>query len=383
MGRHRAPASVDRRIAPSPIRSSAAARHRVGTAQAYDALVSVQEDQMREAAEAAAQLIEPGMRVGLGTGRTVARLLPALAQRGLSGLQCVATSPETAQAATGLGLRVEPFDALDRLDIAIDGADQVAADWWTVKGGHGAHLREKIVAEAAERFVVIVSEDKLVDTVHAPVPLELDTFGLASTLHVIGDVTVRAGAPKTPEGGVVADYTGDLSDPAAVAAWLDAIAGVAGHGLFAPSMIHDVYVGGRDAPLERPAPQPAGVTLTTKLTSLSVAEAVGRLTQMLEAKGIKLFDVIDHSGEAERVGLKLRETKVAIFGAPQAGTPVMQAAPQAALDLPLKVLIWRDGDQTKLTYTAPGVLAARYGLSDELAGRLAAIDALTDALASA
>ena len=337
---------------------------------------------MREAAEAAAQLIEPGMRVGLGTGRTVARLLPALAQRGLSGLQCVATSPETAQAATSLGLRVEPFDAIDRLDIAIDGADQVAADWWTVKGGHGAHLREKIVAEAADRFVVIVSEDKLVDTVHAPVPLELDTFGLQSTLHAIGDVTVRAGAPKTPEGGVVADYTGDVSDPARVSAWLDAIAGVTGHGLFAPSMIHDVYVGGRDAPLARPASASAA-WLTTKLTSLSVPDAVARLSQMLDAKGVKLFDVVDHSGEAERVGLELRDTKVAIFGAPQAGTPVMQAVPEAALDLPLKVLIWRDGDQTKLTYAAPKVLAARYGLGDELAGRLAAIDVLTDALASA
>src|ERR1700748_739570 len=160
--------------------------------------MAVQEEQMRAAAEAAAQLVEPGMRVGLGTGRTVARLLPALAARGLDGLRCVATSPETAQVAAGLGLAVEPFDALDRLDIAIDGADQVAADWWTVKGGHGAHLREKIVAAAADRFVLIVSEDKLVDAVHVPVPLELDAFGLRSTLHAIGAVTVRPRAPTSP-----------------------------------------------------------------------------------------------------------------------------------------------------------------------------------------
>jgi ribose 5-phosphate isomerase A len=356
--------------------------------------VALQEDQMRDAAEAAAQLIEPGMRVGLGTGRTVARLLPALAQRGLSGLRCVATSPETEQVATGLGLTVQPFDALDRLDIAIDGADQVAADWWTVKGGHGAHLREKIVAAAADRFVVIVSEDKLVDAVHAPVPLELDVFGLQSTLHGVGDVKLRAGTSVTPEGGVIADYTGALADPASVATWLDAIPGVTGHGLFAPSMVHAVYVGGRDAPLDPPASRAPGAPdgaahgggepdawLTTKLTTLSVAEAVARLGELLAAKGVKLFDVVDHSGEAQAVGLELRDTKVAIFGAPQAGTPVMQAVPQAALDLPLKVLIWRDGDQTKLTYAAPGVLAARYGLSAELAGRLAAIDALTDALA--
>jgi ribose 5-phosphate isomerase A len=207
--------------------------------------MAVQEDQMRAAAEAAAQLVESGMRVGLGTGRTVARLLPALAARGLSGLRCVATSPETEAAAAALGLAVEPFDALDRLDIAIDGADQVAADWWTVKGGHGAHLREKIVAAAAERFVLIVSEDKLVDAVHAPVPLELDVFGLPATL--------RAGTAVTPEGGVIGDYTGEIADPGALAAWLDAIPGVAGHGLFAPGMIHDVFVGGRERPLERPA----------------------------------------------------------------------------------------------------------------------------------
>jgi ribose 5-phosphate isomerase A len=350
--------------------------------------MAVHEHQMREAAGAAAQLIEPGMRVGLGTGRTVAWLLPALADRGLAGLRCVATSPETGRAATELGLTVEPFDALDRLDIAIDGADQVAADWWTVKGGHGAHLREKIVAAAAERFVLIVSEDKLVDAVHAPIPLELDAFGLPATLRAVGAVTLRAGAAVTPEGGVIADYTGDIADPAVLAAWLDAIPGVTGHGLFGPHMIQGVFVGGRSAPLQRPpgaqagaAPR-AGAGLTTKLTSLSVPETVARLRELLDAKGVKLFDVIDHSGEAEAAGLALRDTKVAIFGAPQTGTPVMEAVPQAALDLPLKVLIWRDGDQTKLTYAPPSELAARYGLSDELAGRLAAIEALTDALSA-
>jgi ribose 5-phosphate isomerase A len=355
--------------------------------------VAVQEDQMREAAEAAARLIEPGMRVGLGTGRTVARLLPALAERGLAGLRCVATSPETEEVAAGLGLSVEPFDALDRLDIAIDGADQVAADWWTVKGGHGAHLREKIVAAAADRFVVIVSEDKLVDVVRAPVPLELDVFGLQSTLSAVGAVVLRAGTAVTPEGGVIADYTGPLADPAAVAAWLDEIPGVTGHGLFPPRMIHDVFVGGRDHPLDAPpgagagaaggaAAPPGTARLTTKLTSLSVPDAVARLRELLEAKGVKLFDVIDHSGEAEAAGLTLRDTKVAIFGAPRAGTPVMEAVPQAALDLPLKVLIWRDGEQTKLTYAPPRELARRYGLSDELAARLAAVDAITDALAA-
>jgi uncharacterized protein (DUF302 family) len=122
--------------------------------------------------------------------------------------------------------------------------------------------------------------------------------------------------------------------------------------------------------------------LVTKLSSRSVGDTVARLTEIVANGGLKLFAVIDHSGEAKAVGLELRETKVVIFGSPEAGTPVMQAAPLAALDLPLKVLVWADGDQTKLTYTAPTALAARYGLSEELAARLAGIDKLTDAVVS-
>jgi uncharacterized protein (DUF302 family) len=95
---------------------------------------------------------------------------------------------------------------------------------------------------------------------------------------------------------------------------------------------------------------------------------------------MKLFAVIDHSGEAESVGLDLRDTTLVIFGSPQAGTAVMQAAPLSALDLPLKVLVWLDQQQTKLSYTAPAELAARYDLSDDLASRLAGIDAITDAV---
>ena len=123
-----------------------------------------------------------------------------------------------------------------------------------------------------------------------------------------------------------------------------------------------------------------GNRMTTKESPWSVEETVSRLQGVLESKGIKLFAVIDHSGEAEAVGLELRNTKLVIFGNPLAGTPVMAAAPLAALDLPLKVLVWADGDQTKLSYAEPAELAERYGLSDELAGRLAAIDAVTDAV---
>lgn len=122
--------------------------------------------------------------------------------------------------------------------------------------------------------------------------------------------------------------------------------------------------------------------IVTKLSPWSVDETVERLSRLLDAKGLKRFAIIDHSGEARANGLELRDTKVVIFGSPQAGTPVMQAAPVAALDLPLKVLVWADGDQTKLSYTAPSELATRYGLSEELAQRLAGIDAVTDALVS-
>ena len=120
--------------------------------------------------------------------------------------------------------------------------------------------------------------------------------------------------------------------------------------------------------------------MITKTSPRSVDDTVSRMAELLEAKGVKLFAVIDHSGEAEAVGLALRNTKVVIFGNPIAGTPVMAAVPLAALDLPLKVLVWDDGGETKLAYTAPTELAARYGLSDELAARLAAIDLITDAV---
>lgn len=119
--------------------------------------------------------------------------------------------------------------------------------------------------------------------------------------------------------------------------------------------------------------------MTSKTSPWSVSETVSRLTEVLTAKGIEVFAVIDHSGAAEAAGLELRETKVVIFGSPHAGTPVMQAAPLAALDLPLKVLVWADGDTTRLNYNGPEELAARYRLSNELAARLAAVDAVTDA----
>ena len=198
------------------------------------------ENEKRIAAEAAAELVEDGMLVGLGTGSTVAFLLPALASRGLD-LRCVATSVATEQTAAELGMRVEPFagvEALPRLDIAIDGADQVAPDGWLVKGGGAAHTREKIVAAAAERFVVIADSTKLVDTLQPPVPLELLAFGLPSTLARLGEAcALRIGTPPSPDGGVIADYLGAIDDPSDVAGRLAATPGVVDHGLFPPSMV--------------------------------------------------------------------------------------------------------------------------------------------------
>jgi uncharacterized protein (DUF302 family) len=133
------------------------------------------------------------------------------------------------------------------------------------------------------------------------------------------------------------------------------------------------------SPKQATASSRPDAAIVTKLSPRSVTDTVERLRALIAQRGMKLFALVDHSGEAQAVGLRLRDTKVVIFGSPQAGTPVMDAAPLAALDLPLKVLVWADAGQTKVCYTAPAELAARYGLSEELAGRLAGIDAITDA----
>jgi uncharacterized protein (DUF302 family) len=121
--------------------------------------------------------------------------------------------------------------------------------------------------------------------------------------------------------------------------------------------------------------------ISTKATSRSVAETVARLTELLAAHGLKLFASIDQQAEARQAGLELRETTLVIFGSPAAGTPVMAASPLAAVDLPLKVVIWAgDNGETKVSYTTPAALAARHGLSSDLAQKLAGIDSITDAL---
>jgi ribose 5-phosphate isomerase A len=198
------------------------------------------EDEKQLAAEAAAQLVESGMTVGLGTGSTVAFLLPALATRNLR-IRCVATSPRTDTAARELGLDVETFANVDHFDMTIDGADQIAPDGWLVKGGGAAHTREKIVAAAADRFVVIADSSKPVEAIHGPVPVELLSFGLRATMRLISPVNLRD-VPLSPDGGVIADYEGQVGDPAALANRLSATPGVVEHGLFPPSMVAIILV---------------------------------------------------------------------------------------------------------------------------------------------
>jgi len=212
--------------------------------------VSDRDAEKRLAAETAAELVEDGMTVGLGTGSTVAFLLPALAARNLSGIRCVATSVATEQRARELGIPIEEFSQLSRLDIAIDGADQVSPDGWLIKGGGGAHLREKIVAAAADRFVVISDSSKLVEALSGPVPLELFAFGLSSTLGRLGPGVELRDAPRSPDDGFIADYRSEIGDPAALAARLEADPGVAAHGLFPPELVSEVLVA-RENEVER------------------------------------------------------------------------------------------------------------------------------------
>jgi uncharacterized protein (DUF302 family) len=111
-----------------------------------------------------------------------------------------------------------------------------------------------------------------------------------------------------------------------------------------------------------------------------MADTMARLLAVVAAQDMEVFAVIDHSGKARDVGLALRDTKVVIFGSPSATTPVIEAAPHAALDLPFRVAVWEDGHRTLVSYPAPAAVARRYGLDGDLATALADIDALTGAV---
>jgi ribose 5-phosphate isomerase A len=196
----------------------------------------------------AASLVTTGMRVGLGTGSTVHFTIEALAEAHLE-ISCAATSTQTEELARSLGLHVTEPDHLGRLDIAIDGADEVSADFHLTKGGGGAHTREKIVAAMADRFVVVVDESKLVDRLGPfGTPVEVLDFApgvITSSLMGLGakDVSVRAG--RSDNGNLLLDaHFGEIDDPDALAAALVAIPGVVDHGIFPASMVERVVVAG-------------------------------------------------------------------------------------------------------------------------------------------
>jgi ribose 5-phosphate isomerase A len=208
-------------------------------------------DEMKRRAAAAAVLaVAPGMRLGLGTGSTAAHFVALLGERVREGLEvlCVPTSERTRAQAEALAIPLSTLDETPELDLAVDGADEFDAALRLVKGGGGALLREKIVAGAARRFIVIADETKRVATLGAfPLPVEIDAFGARATrLHVeraaaalglCGDISLRSrpdGHVFVTDGGhLVLDCAfGAIPDPEALAERLSAIPGVVEHGLF-------------------------------------------------------------------------------------------------------------------------------------------------------
>src|SRR4029077_12849373 len=182
-------------------------------------------------------------------------LLETLGERELGRARCVSTSPETALVARELGLTVVDLDELGELDLAIDGADQVDADGWLIKGGGAGHTREKSVAAPAHRCVVIVSAEKAVQRLTPRIPLELVPFGVQSTLRTVSPASLRE-VEKSADGGLIADYLGPVEDPRALAVRLSATPGVVEHGLFEPEMVSAIVIAGEDGVERRAGAKP-------------------------------------------------------------------------------------------------------------------------------
>ncbi|GJD74593.1 ribose-5-phosphate isomerase RpiA [Methylobacterium goesingense] len=206
-------------------------------------------DLRRAAAEVAVGLVTPGMRLGIGTGSTANVFVELLGERVRAGLDVVGvpTSEATRVAAEAAGIRLATLEEMPELDLTIDGADEIDAAMRLVKGGGGALLREKIVAFASHRMVVIADGAKRVDTLGAfPLPVEVNAFGLGSTRRAVaaalracgctGEIVLRArdGAPFVTDGGhhILDAHLGRIPDPEALSAALWAVPGVVEHGLF-------------------------------------------------------------------------------------------------------------------------------------------------------
>ena len=202
----------------------------------------------RQAGRRAADYVEDGMRVGLGTGSTVHHTIVALGER-KPDIICVATSERSRELAEGLGLRVVPPDRVGALDLAIDGADEVDPRLNLIKGGGGAHTREKIVAQMAARFIVVVDESKLVEQLGAfGVPLEVLPFApemAAARVRELGATEVTRRTEPSDNGNLLMDAAfPPIEDPAALAARLQEIPGLVEHGLFLSDCVERVIVAG-------------------------------------------------------------------------------------------------------------------------------------------
>ncbi|HET9902358.1 MAG TPA: ribose-5-phosphate isomerase RpiA [Xanthobacteraceae bacterium] len=230
------------------------------------------DDQKRAAALAALDFVEPGMRLGLGTGSTAAHFVAALGDRVRQGLAVIGvpTSEATRAQAEALGIPLTTLDETPELDLTVDGADEIAPDLSLIKGGGGALLREKIVAAASRKMIVIADESKLVPCLgRFPLPVEVVRFGLGATRRA---VEAAAGAPGacrlrtgrdghafvTDSGHLILDaQLACIDDPAGLAARLHEIPGVAGHGLFIKMADLAIVAGSQGVrTIERPRPQP-------------------------------------------------------------------------------------------------------------------------------
>ena len=194
----------------------------------------------------AAEEVRDGMHVGLGTGSTVHFTIVAIGER-KPDVTCVATSVATQELAEELGIRIVPPGSVERLDLTIDGADQVDAHHNLVKGGGGAHTREKIVASMSDRFVVVVDESKVADTIDIPIPLEVIEFVVdivPRALSSMGATHVRQRPEPSDNGNPLLDAAfGTIEDPLDMALDLDAIPGLIEHGIFPSAMVDRVVVG--------------------------------------------------------------------------------------------------------------------------------------------
>jgi ribose 5-phosphate isomerase A len=208
------------------------------------------DDQKRAAAEAAVEYVKPGMKLGLGTGSTAEHFVQALAPRVKAGLKLttVATSERTAALARELGMTVSDLNTVRHLDLTVDGADEIGPGLVLIKGGGGALLREKIVAAASDRMIVIADNAKVVETLgRFPLPVEITPFAWTVTMERIAEAAARCGCSqnlmrlrggeahpfKTDGGNYIADCAAEtIPDPERLAHMLEAIPGVVGHGLF-------------------------------------------------------------------------------------------------------------------------------------------------------